>query len=346
MKEIGWGIIGCGDVTEVKSGPAFSAVPGSRLVAVMRRNGEKAADYARRHGVPRWYDDAQALIDDPEVDAVYIATPPGSHCDYALRVAAAGKPCYVEKPMARNASECWRMVEAFESRGLLLFVAYYRRALPAFVKARSLLAEGAIGRLSGIGYRYASAAHRQPRERLGWRIDPAESGGGLFLDLGSHLLDVLDWIIGPLEDVTGVARNVSGTYAVEDSVSMTFTAGGACGSASWNFASDVAEDVIELTGTEGRITWSCFGRGEVRLTRGQETEVFDLPAPRTVHQPLVEQIVAQLRGGEVSPSTGRSAMRTSVIMDTVLAGYYQGRKDAFWERANWAKRHLSCANAY
>lgn len=332
MKTVGWGIIGCGDVTEFKSGPAFSAVEGSRLVAVMRRSADKAADYARRHGVGKWYADAQALIDDPEVDAVYIATPPGSHCDYALRVAAAGKPCYVEKPMARSADECRRMVDAFQARGLPLFVAYYRRALPAFVKAKALLRDGAIGRLSMIGYRFASPSHRQPPEKLGWRVDVAESGGGLFLDLGSHLLDALDWTVGPLEQVSGVARNIGGTYPAEDTVAMRFIAGGACGTASWNFASDIAEDVIELTGTDGRITWSCFGGGTVRLVRGESVQTFDLPAGRTVHQPLVEQIMAELRGGPPSPSTGLSALRTNEVMDTVLADYYQGREGAFWER--------------
>src|SRR5213592_2609043 len=94
-----WGIIGCGDVTEVKSGPGFQKAERSSLVAVMRRNGALAADYSRRHGVPKWYDDADALIADPEVDVVYVATPPSSHMDYALRVARAGKPVYVEKPM-------------------------------------------------------------------------------------------------------------------------------------------------------------------------------------------------------------------------------------------------------
>src|SRR3954467_14032329 len=111
---IRWGIIGCGDVTEVKSGPALQKAAGSALVAVMRRDAARAADYAKRHGVPRWYDDADALIRDADVDAVYVATPPGSHLQYALRVAAAGKPCYVEKPMARSHVECERMIEAFE----------------------------------------------------------------------------------------------------------------------------------------------------------------------------------------------------------------------------------------
>jgi len=148
MDEVRWGIIGCGAVTEVKSGPAFQKVPGSRLVAVMRRSRDLAAEYARRHGVPRWYDDAERLIADPEVNAVYIATPPGSHLQYALMACAQQKPVYVEKPMARNHAECMCMLEAFQSAKLPLFVAYYRRALPRFrtVRARS--------GLHGTGPRY------------------------------------------------------------------------------------------------------------------------------------------------------------------------------------------------
>src|SRR5687768_17696565 len=124
MKPIRWGIIGCGDVTEVKSGPALQNAEHSRLVAVMRRTGSLARDYAERHGVPRWYDDADALIGDPEVDAVYVATPPDSHKDYTLRAARAGKPVYVEKPMALNFAECQAMVQACRDAGVPLFVAF------------------------------------------------------------------------------------------------------------------------------------------------------------------------------------------------------------------------------
>ena len=105
MKTIRWGIIGCGNVTEVKSGPGFQKAKNSALVAVMRRNGALAEDYARRHNVPRWTDDAQALIDDPEVDAVYVATPPAFHIEYTIQAARAGKPVYVEKPLANRGTD-------------------------------------------------------------------------------------------------------------------------------------------------------------------------------------------------------------------------------------------------
>src|SRR5688572_390850 len=151
---IRWGIIGCGDVCEVKSGPAFRKVEGSSLVAVMRRDAAKARDYAKRHGVARWYTSADEMIADGEVDAVYIATPPGSHEELAKKVAAAGKPCYVEKPMARTHGECVRIIDAFRAARVPLFVAYYRRRLPRFVKAKELIDTGALGRVTGIVYRH------------------------------------------------------------------------------------------------------------------------------------------------------------------------------------------------
>lgn len=157
MTTIRFGIIGCGNVTEVKSGPGFQKADQSALVAVMRRNGDLAQDYARRHGVPRWYTDAQALIDDPEVDVVYVATPPGSHLEYTLAAARAGKPVYVEKPMALNGAECDRMLAACREAQVPLYVAYYRRALPRFLKVKELLEAGAIGDI-----RYAATVQYQP----------------------------------------------------------------------------------------------------------------------------------------------------------------------------------------
>jgi predicted dehydrogenase len=344
---IRWGILGCGDVTEVKSGPGFQRAEGSALVAVMRRSGERAADYARRHNVPRWYDSAEALIRDEEVDAVYIATPPGSHLEYALQVCAAGKPAYVEKPMARNEAECRRMIEAFQEATLPLFVAYYRRGLPRFLRAKELIAAGRLGQVTGVTYRYAGPSpHRPvphtPPQPIPWRLRAAESGGGLFLDLGCHTLDILDFLLGPLEDVAGRAANVGGNYDVEDAVAMQFRiASGGLGVAAWNFAADLREDRIEITGTQGRLSLSTFGNEPVLLETGQGPEPFDLPNPPHIQQPLIQTIVDALRGQGSCPSTGETAARTSRVMDIVLASYYGSREDAFWERPQtWPGRRL------
>ena len=326
---IRWGIIGCGDVTEVKSGPGFAKARGSRLVAVMRRNGTLAADYARRHGVPRWYDDARALVADPEVDAVYVATPPGAHLEGVRLAAAAGKPCHVEKPMARHTPECDAMLAACAAAGTRLFTAYYRRAMPRFLKVRELITGGAIGRLTGVTYRHAAP---MPAGNP-WRVDAAHSGAGLFLDIGSHVLDFLDFCLGPLGDVRGHAANVSGHHAVEDQVALTFRAnGGVVGSCSWNFASHTRDDTLTFFGTEGSVTFTFFTAEPLRLETMRGVELLDIPNPPHVAQPLIQTIVDDLLGRGTCASTGESGRRTTVVMDAVLSDYYGGRSDAFWQR--------------
>lgn len=340
---IRWGILGCGDVTERKSGPAFNAVPESSLVAVMRRDAARAADYARRHHVPRAYDDAQRLIDDPEVDAVYIATPPGSHLDLALRVAAAGKPAYVEKPIARSAREASALCEAFERRGLPLFVAYYRRALDRFLRVKDAIDAGRIGRVASVLVTQSGPQQLQaPGSPLPWRLDPEQSGGGIFLDLACHTLDVLDFWLGPLLDVRGHAARTRDT-GPEDRVVMEFTtAAGVLGVAHFDYANPVRDDRIVVHGTEGQLTLSTFGEDPVVLTTAAgETERFGAPHPPHIQQPLITAIVATLHGRGTCPSTGASAARTAAVMDRVLASFYAGRDDAFWTRPEtWGKRSL------
>jgi 1,5-anhydro-D-fructose reductase (1,5-anhydro-D-mannitol-forming) len=340
---IRWGIIGCGDVTEKKSGPAFQKVENSTLVAVMRRDGVLAADYARRHGVPKSYDDADKLIGDPEVDAVYIATPPGEHLNYALRVCAARKPAYVEKPMARNFAECQRMVDAFSTAKVPLFVAYYRRALPRFLKARELVYLGQLGQVTGVSYRFAGPHHRGlDAKALPWRVDAERAGGGHFLDMGCHTLDVLDFILGPLGQVRGQAANVASPYPVEDAVVMRFGIdSGALGTAQWNFASATGADEIVISGDKAELRMSTFGDDPVVLHTPDGVERFDLPNPEHIQQPLIKTIVDELSGNGRCESTGISASRTSAVMDAVLVGYYGTRDNGFWEKpSEWPGRRV------
>ncbi len=333
LDEVRWGIIGCGDVTEIKSGPALQKVAHSRLVNVMRRDGDKARDYAQRHNVPRFTDDAQGIIDDPEVNIVYVATPPDAHEPLALRVAAAGKPCYVEKPMARSYAECRRMNAAFRAANLPLFVAYYRRALPRFVRAKQIIESKQLGEITRVDYRMLQ---RPTRDSEMWRLNAQIAGAGLFLDLGSHTLDVLDWLLGQPQNVNGHAENRGGHYDVEDYVELNFQlANGATGHGLWNFNADQSADVITVTGTRGNFAMSTFGSDPIRLTIDGATQELEDVMPMHVQQPLIAKIVADLRGGESAPSTGESAARTSRVMDVALERFYHGRDDAFWQRSNW-----------
>ena len=208
MRTIRWGIIGCGDVCEVKSGPGFQKAEHSALAAVMRRNGGKARDFAARHGVPKWYDNAADLISDPEVDAVYVATPPDGHAPNVLAAARAGKPVYVEKPMGRNHGECLEMIAACRGAGVPLFTAYYRRRLPRFLKVKEILDQGGIGevRTASVTLAHVLKPDFLRKEHPPWRVVPEIAGGGLFVDLASHTLDLLDFLLGPIAASAGSGR--------------------------------------------------------------------------------------------------------------------------------------------
>jgi predicted dehydrogenase len=324
MKTIRWGIVGCGDVTEKKSGPGFQKAAGSELVAVMRRNGELAKDYAHRHGVPKWYDDGEKLIEDSEVDAVYIATPPDSHKEYALLAANVGKPVYVEKPMARTYSESEEMVRYFAEKGIPLFVAYYRRAQPKFLAIRDLLQAKEIGEVRFIRVTLYNPIREDELDsnNLPWRVLPEISGGGHFVDLGSHTFDILDFLFGPVEDVAGFSSNQAGLYPAEDMVSGSWKfVSGVHGIGAWCFSAGESFDQVEVIGSKGRMVFSVFGFEPIQViyaNADQEIKSITYEVPEHVAQPLIQTVVRDLLGEQgVCPSTGESALRTAWVLDKI-----------------------------
>jgi predicted dehydrogenase len=325
VKTIRWGIIDCGDVTEVKSGPGFRKAANSELAAVMRRNAALAADYARRHGVPRWHDDADAILRAPDIDAVYVATVPDSHRDYVLRCAAAGKPVLVEKPMALDHAQCEAMIDACGRAGVPLWVAYYRRALPRFVAVRDLVQEGAIGPVRMVVTRHFQRLRAPEEMNPGsppWRIDAAVSGGGLFVDVMSHTLDFLDFVFGPITEARAFAGNLAGAYRPEDTIGATYRfASGVYGSGAFCYAADRDEEWNEIVGGSGRIRFSTTKPVPIRLMRGANAEEIAIADPPHVHQPLIQTIVDELNGTGTCPSTGESGARTTRVVDEILREY-------------------------
>ena len=327
MQEIKWGIIGCGDVTEVKSGPALSKIAHSSLVAVMRRNGEKARDYAERHKVPRWYDDAAVLIADTEVNMVYVATPPDSHAELSIMAMKAGKGVYCEKPMALSAQECDQMYAASKRYNVPLYIAYYRRAQPYFVKVKSLIDSQAIGKVLAVNLKLLKAA--QPSDfnstTQTWRVDPAVAGGGYFVDLAPHQLDILQFFLGGFEKVSSCVTNQMKRYAAEDSLAVSFQFNsGVVGTGLWCFSVDekAQEDVIEFVGTHGKLSCSSFSMAPIVLTNAEGETTYPMPLLEHVQQPFIATIVDELRGVSKSPADVSSAMATTAIIDEVLAAYY------------------------
>lgn len=322
--EIRWGIIGCGNVTEVKSGPAFQKVANSSLVAVMRRDAVLAQDYAQRHAVPQWYSHAADLINDPEVNAIYIATPPKQHEEYAIAAMRAGKPVYVEKPMALNVAACKRMEQVSKETGVKLVVAHYRRALPMFMRVKELLDQSTIGSI-----RFARISLLQPDQSAmiaktgnNWRVDPALAGAGLFYDLAPHQLDLLIHFLGKPSSVKGIAVNQAGLYTAEDLVvGVAQLPNQVLFNGTWCFttAQGKEEDIFEIQGEKGSIRFSVFGHALTLEANGVlTTEKFD--PPQHIQQPMIEKIVAYFLGNGENPCSAADAIESMEMMEQMAYG--------------------------
>lgn len=321
---IKWGFIGCGAVTEKKSGPAFRKVDNSDIVAVMRRDAEKAKDYAQRHSINRWYDNAVNLINDPEVNAVYIATPPGSHAEYAIASMKAGKPVYIEKPMAASYKECEKINRVSKETGVPCFVAYYRRTLPYFLRVKQIIEDGLLGDITTVHIQFAIPPYTTDfdRENLPWRVKKELAGAGYFYDLASHQLDLLDFLLGEIKDVQGFKNNIAGLYDVEDAVTASFRfQSGVLGSGSWSFIApkDTRTDLIFFTGTKGKLTCSTFNFTPILLETSEGVQEFMEENPENIQFYLIQSIVNYLNGkGKEPVSTGITAQRANFIMDKIL----------------------------
>lgn len=324
MKEIRWGILGCGDVAEKKSGPAFQKIANSKLVAVMRRDAEKAADFARRHQVAKWYSDPESLINDPDVNAIYIATPPDSHEDYAIAALSAGKHVYLEKPMALNGTSAKKIEQKVsEARGKLV-VAHYRRALPAFIKVKEILESDLIGipHLAEIRILQPMKSNLVAASDTNWRTNPSISGGGLFHDLAPHQLDLMINYFGAVEEASGSSENKLKITDADDLVkgNIRFKSG-VNFQGLWNFTVPPSEssDSCEITGSKGKVRFSFFGFEAILIQNNFETS-FKFQSPQYVQQPMIEKVVAYFLGSGLNPCSAGEGVQVMQIMDAFTTG--------------------------
>lgn len=321
--KIVWGVIGAGSVCEIKSMPAMYKLSNSRVKTIMRRNAIAAEDVEKRHGVPFWTQNVDDLFEDTEINAIYIATPPDTHAYYTKKAAQAGKIVYVEKPMARNYDECLDMIAECKKYDVPLFVAFYRRALPHFLRIKELIDLGNLGNIKNIDIVFNRSIRDMEKEHPEkiWRLNPVVSGGGHFHDLASHQLDLLDFLMGPIIEAKGSAENVSGYYAVADTVNAELLfEHNISAKGFWNFActQNEVKDEIVITGDKGYVKFSTFAHTKIVGYSdfiGQINESYQLP--QHIQECLIKTIISQIQGNGICPSTGISAARTSKVMDII-----------------------------
>jgi predicted dehydrogenase len=321
MDRIRWGMIGCGDVTEVKSGPAFNKVNDSSLVAVMRRDAEKAKDYAARHGVPKWYNDAQQLINDDEVNAIYIATPPAFHEEYAIAAINAGKPVYIEKPMAINFASANMILKVGEEKNVKVSVAHYRRGQPLFNKVKQLLSEKIIGdvRFARLDF-YKKSLNEEALQvpKVAWRVNPEIAGGGLFHDIAPHQIDLMYWFFGPVEKAFGYSTNQASLYEADDIVSGNILfKSGVFFNGLWcfNVAEENVKDLCEIQGSEGKMRFPIFEHKKIEIFKNGKKEEILFEPIQHVQQPLIQKVVNYFLGKGPNPTPAEEGATVMWLLD-------------------------------
>ena len=330
-KTIRWGFLGCGKVVLTKSGDAFRNVPNSTIEAVRRRNLEQAKESAEYFGAPNWCDKIEDLLAS-DIDAVYIATPPGFHYEQAMECLKAGKAVYLEKPFARNYPEAKALTEGFEKAGIPLYIAHYRRALPRFLKIREMLSAKIIGEVESIDF-HLNRIFSPKEVQKGWLYDLVLSGGGKYYDIAPHTVDIINFLFGNITQVQGSAKNIGVGCPLENVVEMSFvTEKGIQGNARFCCVAEEKSDRMYVTGTKGTMEFSVHGKTDVivRDIDGNVVERFDLPDPKTVEEAMVQSVVEDLLGISVCESKARDVLITYEIIDKVLDEFYGGRSDDFW----------------
>jgi 1,5-anhydro-D-fructose reductase (1,5-anhydro-D-mannitol-forming) len=320
-----WGIIGAGNVAEFKSGPALMQAPGSTVTAVMRRDAEKARDFALRYDVPRWYSDVDALLADPEVDAVYVASPHHLHLAHVTRAAQAGKAILCEKPVGVSTAEAQTVVDVCRAASVSLSVAYYRRYWPVVQVMRRLLADGAIGEV--VQARVQLADHFVPDPTRAWLTEPEKAGGGALANAGSHWIDLVRYLLGDVDEVTAACSGHFSGFATEDTIGVQMRmASEALVSLNVTLCSPASVNEFDIAGTNGRLFAGPLSDGRLMLQRdAREPEMLHFPRSAAAHMELVTEVVRRLLAGEPSPVPGEEAVAAWQVMAAAYSGCRERR---------------------
>ena len=320
-KKIIWGIIGCGDVAELKSGPAFNKCENSQLLGVMRRNASKAKDFAKRHCAPFWYDNASKLLENKEINAVYIATPPSTHLEYALLALSKGKDVYLEKPMVLSKKESKLLCKAVKKSNQKLVVAHYRRNLPIYLKIKELLNLNLIGDIEFVDIKYLQSI--SPNTSDNWRVNPSISGGGYFHDLAPHQLDLMYYFFGDYTIAKGYSMIKDPKFSVPDVVNGVINFNkGIPFSGIWDFSAPefLHQDKCTIYGSLGSISFPFFENYELTINTNSKTETLNFNNPVNIQHPHIQETVNYFLDKRDNPCSVEEGARIINIIETFSKG--------------------------
>ena len=320
MRRVRWGLIGCGDIARRRVAPALRELENCELVAVSRADPTRAESFAAEFGARSWHADWRELVRDPEVEAVYVATPVHLHAEQAVAAAEEGKHVLCEKPMALSVGECERMNAAAEANDVRLGVAYYRRFYPAVERVGEILRSGEIGRPIVAQLNAFERFEPGPEHPRRWLLEKRLAGGGPMFDFGSHRVEVLLNLFGPVADVRALRGNLLFPREVEDTaVALLQFEAGPQAVLSVTHAAREPQDTMEIFGSEGSVRADVLNEGvlKVRTAAGERLEKH--PAHSNFHQPLIDDFARAVVEGRSPRVDGRAGLAVSSVLGLIYA---------------------------
>jgi predicted dehydrogenase len=309
MKTLKWGLIGAGDIVKKRVAPALRDSERSELIAVSRNQSQLAEAFAREFGAKKFYSDWREMLQDDEIEAVYIATPVFLHREQTIAAAAAGKHVLCEKPMALNAAECDAMIAACRAKDLKLGIAYYRHFYPVIERIKEIIATGEIGKVAVAQINAFEYLEMSPVDPRRWLLEKEKSGGGPMMDFGCHRLEVLTNLFGSVRRVKSIVSGDIFKREVEDTATaiVQFETG-VCANLTVTHAAREAQDTLDIFGAHGSLHVPVLNKGELRIITGKDTRTEQYPPHQNIHQPLIQdftEAVLNDREPKISGEIGR-----------------------------------------
>ena len=318
MKKIKWGLIGCGDISKRRVAPALRDLDNCQLVSVNRKDYAQAEEFATEFGAQKWTREWQEMLDDENIDAVYVATPVYLHAEQTIAAARAGKHILCEKPMAMNAKECTDMIEAARTNNVKLGIAYYRHFYPVIQRTKELIAKGEIGKIVMVQINASSRFDASPGEPRHWLLVKEQSGGGPMMDFGCHRIEVFLNVVGPIEHSHSIVNNLLFQRQVEDTATALFEfENGAHGFLSAVHSAFEPKDTLHIYGTTGTIYIDCLNTGEMRIVTEKGERIENWPPHANLHLPLINDFARAVLDNRAPGVTGEDARAVTLVLGDI-----------------------------
>jgi predicted dehydrogenase len=322
MKKVKWGLIGCGDIARKRVAPALRDLPACELTAVSRARSELAGTSAREFGAKKWYASWHGLLDDPEIEAVYIATPVYLHSEQTIAAAESGKHVLCEKPMALNTAECDRMISSCKANGVKLGIAYYRHFYPIVNRIKEILNSGEIGKAVFCQINAFEYYNPDPSDPRYWFLKKDLSGGGPMFDFGCHRIEVLLNLFGHESFTAGFISKTAFDREVEDTATtfLSFPSG-VRAVLSVTHASFEAQDTLDIFGTDGALHIPSLNKEILVVKTRSREQIEQHPAHSNYHLSLIADFTEAILEGREPGVNGAAGREVNRVLGKIYNGW-------------------------